>query len=455
MRRGHPTGGGSAPHAVAMSSTGMFSIPSKSRACASIIFIIAVVGIVVIVPPMKAKPYLATETGGVEEVQRLIQLNQRQQFLDDTAEETSSSSTLKKKSIDLTVYIVFHKTLIRSHYAGINWNEVALPTQHQNPHAGVTDAAGPPVALSTQSVVTALSTPGGANRTTIVFVATNRNIKKRYDPDLVRGRLIKEWELPGFDTRIGSSMNEFGAMNSIFSSMLTQHAGNIANVVGRGASAHLVAADADGDGVQEWIAVFQYDMHIDSKLLRGIRRRIVQKTTTVSQWHQQRGLRAVVGGPTTALHCCIFYGVSYPTRFLLHNALGKKLLLDYNTFFGSQFTLNDLPPISILDAFVVPSIVFNHFAPFLESVMLRVLRNPQAYPEQPNRGGGGGGSGGFLSSESGGAQQAGAAAKGASAAVSSHVHALDVMEAALALALGLETLFVQVQLPLRHKSWDN
>lgn len=454
----------------------------RSRGCISAVLIFTVMGIVVTMPPMKAKVYLATDTGDVAEVQRILDANQRQQVLEDHDDSRSGvvsevdpdrqqdaamgtgiaaggvAQNQVRRKVDLTLYVVFHKTLLSERYSGMDWKDIAYPASN---------GQGQPTSLDTASIVSALATPGGMNRTTIIFVATNKNIRKRYNPDLVRGRLINEWELPGYDTRIGTAMNEYGAMNSIFSSQLTQHAGNIANVAGRGLNPRLVAADADGDGVQEWIGIFQYDMHIDKKLIQMIRRRIRSRTAaavTTLKTLNSRGGEAIAAGRGheawrrkhhDRLHCCIFYGVSYPTKYLLHNALGRKLLEDYNTFFVANYVLSDMPPVGILDAFVVPSIVFNHFAPFLESVMLRVIRSPGYYPPKPGR----------TTSPASSLQRGQPSpvstvptvgVDGGATKLSVRIeHALDVMEAALALSLGLETSFVQVQLPLRHKSWDD
>jgi hypothetical protein len=492
-------------------SSGGSSSTGKGRICASVVAVLMVVSFVVTIPPMKAKQYLATESGDVAEVQRILAAHQRQQVLDDdeigalnkpdqiisedkhaedllssqqqhggtsftSRKDSKSSSTSPRRKIDLTLYIVFHKTLHGANYQGVRWGDISFP-------APVDGGSGSPTTLDTASVVSALTSPGGLNRTTIIFVATNRKVKKRYPAELVRGRLIKEWELPGHDTRIGSLMNEYGAMNSIFSSQLTQHAGNIANVAGRGSNPRLIAADADGDGVQEWIGVLQYDMRIDQKLLQLIRRRIRSRTqaavTSLTTTNSRGELvarapsnkAALVGGATVGhfrLHCCIFYGISYPTRYLLHNALGKKLVDEYNGFFGSSFTLDDMPPVAILDAFVVPTIVFNHFAPFLESVMLRVLRSPLYFPQKPGRHPIPSATTASVplpvvanvntesAANSAGAHpnQQGQQSGGGAAQKALVEHGLDVMEAALAVALGLETLFVQVQLPLRHKSWE-
>lgn len=468
MRRSAVGSGGGAGAGPGHATSGVASSThGKGKICASALAVLLVIAFVVTIPPMKAKQYLATENGAdVAEVQRILVAHQRQQVLDEDdigalnmpdqlisedhprnlAVASSDPSaplppSAPRRKIDLTIYIIFHKVLHDKNYASIQWSGIALPIQADN--------SANPTTLTTASVVAALSSSGGANRTTIVFVSTNKKLKKRYSPDLVRGRLINEWELPGYDTRIGALMNEYGAMNSIFSSQLTQHAGNIANVAGRGTNPRLIAADADGDGVQEWIGVFQYDMRIDQKLLQLIRRRIRSKTaaaiTTLSTTNNR-------GEPRRAsthlrLHCCIFYGVSYPTRYLLHNALGRKLVEEYNSFFGTTRTLADMPTVAILDAFVVPTIVFNHFAPFLESVMLRVIRSPSYFPPKPER-------------ASRVPPETSAAPSGASTAANNNdlgnrAHALDVMEAALAVALGFETLFVQVQLPLRHKSWED
>lgn len=148
----------------------------------------------------------------------------------------------------------------------------------------------------------------------------------------------------------------------------------------------LIAADADGDGVQEWIGVFQYDMPLDSTLIHEIRHRIERRTRLAWSAQKKRSFEEVHSEADVAklksaqLHCCIFYGFSFPTRSLLGNDLGRQLLLEYNQYFGTSFALSDLPRSSILDAFVVPNIVFNHISPFLEQVMLRFLRNNSAYP---------------------------------------------------------------------------
>ncbi|CUI14706.1 membrane-associated protein, putative [Bodo saltans] len=525
MRRSGGSGGGGSGSGGG-SNNG--SLTGKGRICVSIVVVLMVVSFVVTIPPMKAKQYLATTNGDVSEVQRIISAHQRQQVLDDdeigalnrpdqmisedklsedlsqqqqpgggdsfatnSKDSSKRSFSSMRRKIDLTLYIVFHKTLFRENYEGVRWADIAFPAP--------LDSSSNPTTLDTASVVSALTSPGGANRTTILFVATNKKVKKRFPADLVRGRMINEWELPGHDTRIGSVMNEYGAMNSIFSSQLTQHAGNIANVAGRGSNPRLIAADADGDGVQEWIGVFQYDMRIDQKLLQLIRRRIRSRTqaavtslaTTNSRGElvarapsSKAALVSGTNGGHFRLHCCIFYGVSYPTRYLLHNPLGKLLVEEYNSFFGGSFTLDDMPPVAILDAFVVPTIVFNHFAPFLESVMLRVIRNPLYFPQKPGRhpipvssstGVGGSSIVSVVSpattrslnkntntnnnAESGNSgaqnqQQQQQQSSGNAIQKALVEHGLDVMEAALAVALGLETLFVQVQLPLRHKSWE-
>lgn len=457
MRRTHHHPNDASPNGAASNSSGGFTISdrafsfptctplsSRMRAVISVAFAIAVVCIVVTVPPMKAKQFIATfDSPESRQIQKIIEAQKRSQFLGDDQLSPVSTLTLNRK-IDLTIYIVFHKVLLKQNYEKIDWSEIALPGL-KGPSSSDRRESGA-LTLTTSSVVTALSAPEGANRTTIIFVATNKNVKKKYDGDLVKGRLLKEWELPGYDSRIGHSMNEFGAMNSIFSSQLTQHAGNIANVQGRGSTTKLVAADADGDGVQEWIGVFQYDMKIDSKLIRSIRRRIVQRS-----YHSQQPSPAGSKLQQHQLHCCVFFGLSYPTPYLLHNDLGRKLLTEYNEFFATSFVMQDLPPLSILDAFVVPSIVFNHMAPFLESVMLRVQRSPLSYPQTLVE---------STTSSATGANRTQPVGVGGDSTDQTlqtppQKHALAVMEAALALALGLETSFVQIQLPIRHsKNWD-
>jgi hypothetical protein len=384
----------------------------------SVLPFLLVIALMITLPPMKSKQFIAgQEAEPSEYVKRLLDMHQRQQVLEDDdngAHEGAASpdgTAIRLRKIDLTLFIVFHRQLLPKMYEGLKWDELETA---RTPNG---------VAQTTKEIAVFLAVSEDKNRTTVVFVAANERIEKSYDYPFLGGRLMKEWEMPGYDSRIGHTMNEFGAMNSIFRSNLTQHAGQIANVAGRDSTKDLVAADADGDGVQEWIGVFQYDMKLDSGLIRGIRRRIVKRSAVPEQYqdayygrkHRQKG---------APLHCCIFYGISYPTQYALFNGLGRRLLHEYNAFFRTAFTLQSLPSVAIMDAFVVPSIVFNHFAPFLQDVMYRLVGNRTAYPApRPSEG---------------------------HDAASSE----EVMEAALALALGLETRFVQVHLPLRHRTFD-
>lgn len=199
-------------------------------------------------------------------IDKIISLHQQQQILEDTFDVGGIG-----RSIDLTLFVVFHKVLPVKHFDGIAWPQIAWigPKKHARP-------AGEPNedTMPTDEAVTILKNRECLNRTSVIFIATNKEIEhKKYDAAMVQNRLLLEWEMPGFDpTTIQSSMNEYGAMSSVFRSKVTQNAGKY------NASGHeLITADADGDGVQEWIGFFQYDMRLDQKLLNKIRRRIIQK----------------------------------------------------------------------------------------------------------------------------------------------------------------------------------
>lgn len=391
------------------------------------------------------------------------------------------------RKIDLTLFVVFHKKLYASLYEGLDWSALRRlqPSKYAGNHANMTSAEE----RETAALVDFLEESPSSNQTTLIFLATNKNILKSYDPSITNGRLLYEHLMPGFDETIGAMLHEHGAMNTIFFSNITHalppgfygpQGGGIVNAAAA-AKAHdltsgsararfkaslqsvlvrtAVAADHDNDGVQEWIGVFQHDMHIDAKLIALIRRRIVQRTVlngqgadalggidaaaaglSALQAHQLRRRQRLVASSSSSPSseqasgapqlCCIFYALSYPTVYMLGNPLGYSLLADYNRYFNTTLRLRDLPPQVVLDVFVVPSVVFNRMLPFLHSVMERLVAG-QRFPSQRGEGR--------------------TAAPG-----SPPPRPLDVMERALAVALGAEaTRFVMVQIPLRHEKPDS
>lgn len=233
----------------------------------------------------------------------------------------------------------------------------------------------------------------------------------------LEGRMLREWELPGYFNSSSSStpigrdqqhqseqsnsahhhLEEFGAMYSLYRSGLTlMHSAdknNILQQASEGSTARSrssggrrpLAADADGDGVQEWMGILQADMKIDVRLIQLIRRRIRQGTARYlgmnassssssskslplssssesknNATKKSKKVKIMFGGRVVQRdtnrdgaddnhqpflgdlvhkslpknhHCCVFYSGAYPAVFLFKNALGYVLLDLYNDFF--------------------------------------------------------------------------------------------------------------------------
>lgn len=392
---------------------------ARVRACATVAVCMLIV-MAIVTPPSASNRslQLIQRSENKEYMDRVIELHQRQQVLEDTFDSRFENG----RSIDLTIFVVFHSTLLPRLFDGLVWPQIA-PIGPRG-HAKAVGSDGKSLPISTAEGVQILANRECLNRTSVIFIATNEKHEKRYPPALVENRLLKEWEMPGYDEQhINHTMNEYGAMDAIFKSKITQNAGRFnANH----SFADIVTADADGDGVQEWIGFFQYDMRMDSRLLTNIRGRIIQKTSAKSAIQMRNRHHT-----HRQLLCCVFFGVTFPTNSLLMNPLGHQLLREYNTFFAASRRLSELPAQSIIDAFVVPTVLFNHIMPFLDKVMHRAQLNIAAYPTNKVAAAGGGDSSG--------------------SAIAPPL-ALEVAEAALALALGFQSLdFIVVQMPLRHE----
>jgi len=375
----------------------LLSIIARMKVVATCLFLIFLLIIAIALPPTSSRHNVVI--GGQKEqrelIERMMEKHERNQVLN--VQQSLPSEGVHSRSIDLTVFVVFHNVLSMRMYEGIQW-------------AHLTPISSSGSVLDTPTAVNTLVRRACMNRTSLFFLATNPQVKGKQYPKrdmLVKQRLLFEWLMPGYDgEHLGSTMHEYGAMLSVFRSNMTQHAGSFGSAKGAQVA---VVADADGDGVQEWTGFFQYDMRIDHALLYSIRRRIVQKTRSVLRKGQ--------------LHCCIFYGPNYPTSSLLNTALGRYLLAEYNDLFGTSWALSDLPEHAITDAFVVPTVVFNVVTLYLEDLMHRAIRNISAFP-------------------------VGRHGDGSSDAE----RRLEVAEAALALALGVAgTQFVFIQIPVRHE----
>ncbi|KEG15358.1 hypothetical protein DQ04_00101250 [Trypanosoma grayi] len=314
----------------------------------------------------------------------------------------------QEKVVELTVFIVFHRRLHERLYEGLAWPAL-LPSS-------VTDAATTPtrpVAAGTttntrgviEKLLTYRRTFGRRNGNRIFFIATKEPLEHRYSPQMVEGRLLREWEMPGYAANT-SFLQMYSAIITVYRS----------GIVGR---PRTVAGE-------EWVAFLEYDMRIDQQLLHRIRRRILRQPRVNQQTYPHSLQQQLHRLP----RCCIFYGASYNTLFLLNNSLGRQLLREYNNFFQTSFSLLDLPPVSATGAFVVPAEVLHRIAPFLESLVNLLVVNRSA-----RRG---------LDATTPPASEG----KRTSNALAGSP--LEVMEAALALSLGLETDYVYVEVPIRH-----
>ena len=165
--------------------------------------------------------------------------------------------------------------------------------------------------------------------------STMREVSEgRLGRTFLAGRLLREWAMPGYSAGLGFGdgnedsdeateaieernsvfhrLEEFGTMRTLYRSGLTFLHTNTpdgANGTGGdgsdGGKAHhrSLAADADGDGVQEWMGVFPADVKIDLRLLQLIRRRIRQGTSRYLGRNVSFsvGSRGGVGSPPSAV----------------------------------------------------------------------------------------------------------------------------------------------------------
>ena len=291
----------------------------------------------------------------------------------------------------MSIFVVFHHKLHRELYDNLD-----LPQVRPSP----TDVAHRRCALSR---------PG----TEVIFVGTNPSFRKVFDAKTFRSHTVMEWELPGYNARIGSKMNEYGAMNTIYESNLTG-----------GLRTTKIAPSPSSS----WVGVFQFDMTLNDYLINTLLNKI-----KAAQFKEQRSSKnwQLVPRSTkrSARRCCIFFGVTYPSEYLLRNDVGMRLLQEYNSFFGTSRAFSELHPQAVLDMFVVPADVYNRIAPFLAHVMLKVI-DGVSFTTPPA-------SNSIISAVPGKRKKS----------------ALDVMECALALALGLETQIRFVQIPIRHEKF--
>ena len=354
------------------------------------------------------------------------------------------------------------------------------------------------------------------------------------------GRVLREWEMPGYfakgtsaaasllnssarethhqqvtamesSNQIHHHLEEFGAMTTLYHSGLTlMHSSlptdsTVAAGVNGSKAPRRLAADADGDGVQEWMGVFHNDMRLDVRLIQLIRRRIRQGTarflglnaSSVSDAPRSNpnnggrkakimfGGRVVQRAPPESTdqaflgelshrslpkghHCCVFYSGAYPAVFLFKNALGYVLLEHFNSFFTRMAVDPDRPTVNthqnitferlcakpytdangvrhnndaILEAFVIPNALFNgRVYPFLEHAIDLLTRKRFPFPSPE------------MSVEDYHMLMSGSNGDMADIDPNSMQLATvtDVLERALALALGHAPKWLKIRLPVRH-----
>jgi hypothetical protein len=336
----------------------------------------------------------------------------------------------------LNLYVVFHRTLDASLFSDLRV-AAARPDGASGLNVG-----------SLSDVVL-----GGNNGVT--FVACNKDIPKSYNASLplFKHRVVNEWETKGFTqytgAQYGSVFNEFGAMASIFHSGWTYRSlvpaldMQIFNVRDeRDRTLRAVLRNGLDDA---FVAVLQFDMRLTDRVVAALRRRIratrlpsqfvpppdpvnvmargrdarVSRAVKLSRMHA--GAVAEAPAPRGAVpKCCVFYAVNQPMAYVLkrNDRTTKKLLALYNSHFLTTYSYDDLAPMAIIDAFVIPFFEFNRLVPFLELLMRAAV------------------------------------AAGAQYNSTARAAALRELEQALALYLGLmgrDAAFRYVMVPLRHE----
>ncbi|RNF27524.1 uncharacterized protein Tco025E_00261 [Trypanosoma conorhini] len=309
-----------------------------------------------------------------------------------------------ERPVELNIFVVFHRQLYEQLYEDLEWNSLLssflTPTSSLSP--------------TTREVVEGLQAyhkargAGRSNGNRIYFLATREPLVKSYPSDMLRNRLLREWEMPGF-VPSRRFLHIYSAIMTVYRSQMVGH--SLGGTNSSGVAAAMPSASALG-GSEEWVAFLEHDMRVDTQLLCQIRQRIFQ---------QASGSR----------RCCIFYGESYNTMFLLHNPLGRQLMREYNAFFHTSLSLKDLPSVVATGAVVLPSALLHRIVPFLERVAELPLVKRRARH-----------SSGVVATQQG---------LGRGWRQNRHLRRpLEVMGSALALSLGLERNYVHVEVPIRH-----
>jgi hypothetical protein len=352
---------------------------------------------------------------------------------DDPAAEASPfgpNATSSREDYLLNLYVVFHRRLDTTLF-----DNLRLPD-------AVPEAAGGGGAAGGGAAVPAVERSGGGGsrlargslmdvvlggNKDVTFFATNPDVDKEVnasDP-LVRFRMVNEWETTGFQhvtgAQYGSSLNEFGAMASIFYSVYTYK-----NTAPQLEMTTFDFADSSGrrrrivlrNGMDDaFIGILQYDMRLTDRVIGLIRRKIRTtrrpaqyvapepppdpmmrgRTGRIASSGHARALRlspmhrgavadaaaaAVRGGAAAAAaaapgsKCCVFYAVQMPMSYVLrrNDPATRKLITLYNMHFFKQYTYDDLARIAVIDAFVMPFSEFNKLVPFLENIMRNGVR---------------------------------------------------------------------------------
>lgn len=363
----------------------------------------------------------------------------------------------------LSIFIVFHTTLVDQFYRALRIPDAAS-------HKDDVSAAGDQEGTAAHENASTIAENRG-----ITFLATNPQVAKRYNTShsLYRNRVVNEWDMVGYDRHILTTLNEFGAMLSVFRSNWTGAIGRSSIKDPGSSSSESVASSTwdtpprdleGGVAAPTLVGFLQYDMRIGNSLLEAMHSRL--------QVEHEAWRRRMADSPATwvkfsakhraegKLRCCVFYAISYPTAYLLANPVGRSLLKEYNRFYRTSLTLGDLHHVGVLDAFVIPTAMFNRVMPFLSFIM-HGLSSAAAVRGGPNasslpathkaRASLGGWKPWEIPGQRDGTVTAAAPDGVAGGEDDPDATPTGVMEKALALALAAERGFRFVQIPVRHE----
>ncbi|EKF38442.1 hypothetical protein MOQ_001358 [Trypanosoma cruzi marinkellei] len=306
--------------------------------------------------------------------------------------------------VELNVFVVYNRKLREKLYEGINWSSL-LPSSpnYLSPLANTTREV-----MNNHGTYRNAWTKGRHNGNRMYFLATKEPLVKFYPSHMVEGRLLREWEMPGFVAN-RSFLQPYSAIMTVYRGRLLGHSLDGGTPTGVAAASSSTSATEKN---REWVAFLEHDVHINQPLLCRIRQRILQKSF---------GSR----------RCCIFYGKLPSNSLSLNNTMGRRLMYEYNTFFQTSFSLRDLPPVFVMRDIVVPSVLLHRTMPFLERVAELLTVNRTVRQND--------GSAAVMTGQ-----------ESAWGINNTPEWSLKVMEGALALSLGLERNYVHVEMPIRR-----